>query len=80
MRHEVYQYISSQPDLKNYLRINPIWYRKLSRNPYDIQTLETEANHFYGRTFPQRMDKLQNSIQLASMLIQMFPLSGLNQR
>lgn len=78
MRLEVYQYISSQPDLKRYLRMHPIWYRRLSRNPFQIQMLEEEANHFYGRTFPQRMEKLQNGIQLASMLIQMFPLNRFN--
>jgi len=79
MRIEVYQYISSRPDLKNYIRMNPIWYRRLSRNPYQISMLEEEANHFYGRTFPQRMEKLQNSIQIASVLMQMLPISGLNQ-
>lgn len=80
MRLEIYQYILAQPDLKKYIRMNPIWYRQLSRNPYQIQKLEVEANHFYGRTFPQRMEKLQNSLQLASMLMQMFPLSGFSQR
>lgn len=76
MRAELYAYVSSQRDLKKFIRMNPIWYRKLSRNPYAIYELEEQANEFYGRTFPQRLEKLQNSLQLAAMLMQMFPMTN----
>lgn len=71
MRGEVYQYIRSQPDLHKFLRSHPNWYRRLSRNPYDIPKMEQEAKLFYGKTFPQRMEKIENNMNLAMMMIEM---------
>lgn len=65
-----YQYLQKQPDLANFVRYNPIWYRYLSRDPQRVYELVDEAKSFYGKTFPQRLEKLNNQVQMVNMLIQ----------
>lgn len=72
MRRDVLEYIERQKDLKQFLRDQPIWYRKLSRNPYDLQSLEIESLRYNKKTIPDKVDKFSNSVQMASMMYQMF--------
>ncbi|PAV29891.1 hypothetical protein CIL05_08410 [Virgibacillus profundi] len=65
-----YNYLSENPHLARFVRYNPIWYRYLSRDPHRIYELEKEAKRFYGKTFPQRVEKLNNQVQMVGMLIQ----------
>lgn len=76
MRVEVYQMIKNKPELHHFLRLHPSWYRKLSRNPHAIYDMEREARLFYGRTFPQRMDRLQENVSLAMAMIEMMGQFG----
>lgn len=71
MRGEVYQYIRSKPELHQFLRYHPRWYRTLSRNPNAVHDMEREAKLFYGKTFPQRMDRLQQNMGLAMAMFEM---------
>ncbi|ADU30878.1 YlbE-like family protein [Evansella cellulosilytica] len=71
MRTEVYEYILQQPELHQFLRYHPAWYRKLSREPGAIYEMEKDAKVFYGKTFPQRMDKLQSNMNMAMMMLEM---------
>jgi heme oxygenase len=71
MQPNVYHFLQSRPDLIRFVRLNPIWYRNLTRDPNRIDELEKEARYFYGRTVPQRIEKVSNQIQMISMLIQM---------
>lgn len=75
MRNDINMVLRSQPEIKQFIRQHPYWYRKLSRDPYQLQQLQVEVNQFYGRTFPQRMEKIQNNLQLAMMLIQMLQMN-----
>jgi hypothetical protein len=72
MRRDVQEYIESQKDLKQFIREQPIWYRKLSRNPYDLQALEIESLNYYKKTIPDQVNKFSNSVQMASMMYHMF--------
>jgi len=72
MRRDVLEYLESQKDLKQFLREQPYWYRKLSRNPYDINKLEVASLHYYKRTIPHRVEKLSQGVQMASMMYSMF--------
>lgn len=75
MRLEVQQYLyEQQPELRQFIRQHPNWYRKLSRDPSQISLLEKEANQFYGRTFPQRVEKMQESLGLIMMVMEMLKL------
>ncbi|MDQ1146831.1 MAG: YlbE-like family protein [Bacillus sp. (in: firmicutes)] len=72
MRKEVLDYLEGQKDLKQFVREQPYWYRKLSRNPYDLQSLEIASLHYYKKTIPHQVEKFSNSVQMASMMYSMF--------
>lgn len=72
MRRDVLDYLESQKDLKQFVREQPYWYRKLSRNPYDLQSLEIASLHYYKKTIPHQVEKFSNSVQMASMMYSMF--------
>lgn len=64
-------YLEEKKELKQFVREQPLWYRKLSRNPYDLQSLEIASMHYYKRTLPDHVDKFSNSVQMASMMFHM---------
>ncbi|MEW9050346.1 MAG: YlbE-like family protein [Neobacillus sp.] len=72
MRKDVLDYLNRQKELKKFIREQPIWYRKLSRNPYDLQKLEIESLHYYKKTIPHQIEKFSNNVQMASMMYYMF--------
>ncbi len=74
MRRDVYHYLKANEELRAYVRRHPIWYRKLSRRPSLLYQLEREADYFYGRTLPQRVEQLQNHLHLALMFIEMMKI------
>jgi len=71
MNIEVYNYLKANPELLMFVRYNPIWYRYLSRDPQEVFRIEKEARMFYGKTFSQRLEKLNENIHLTAMLIEM---------
>ena len=71
MRADIYQYIRSKPELHRFLRYQPYWYRKLGRNPGLLSEMEKEAKVYFGKTFPQRMDRLQDNMNMAMMMLEM---------
>jgi len=68
--HNVKQYLDANPRLAAFVRYNPIWYRYLSRSPEKLNEMEKEAKVFYGKTFPQQVQNLNNKIQMVNMLAQ----------
>lgn len=60
--------LREEPELIRYVRLHPEWYRQLSRNPDQFPQLEKEAKHFYGRTFPQRVEKIGSQLQMLRLL------------
>ncbi|RHW36526.1 hypothetical protein D1B31_17585 [Neobacillus notoginsengisoli] len=72
MRTEVMDYIIGRKDLKQFIREQPVWYRKLSRNPHGLQDFETASLYYFERTIPHRVAKFSNGVQMASMMFQMF--------
>ncbi|WP_458414012.1 YlbE-like family protein [Schinkia sp. CFF1] len=71
MRREIQNYLATRHDLRLFIRENPVWYRILCRNPEKLFEIEQEAKIFYGKTFPQKIDRLQQQIQLANLLVGM---------
>lgn len=71
MRQEVQLYLSQRPDVKQFVRNNPQWYRYLSRNPQSIPELEEQVKYYYGKTFPQKLDRFQANLNMAMMLFNM---------
>lgn len=76
MRHEVQLFLSSRPDLARFVREKPIWYRLLSRSPEKMYQIEQEARIFYGQTFSQRIDRIQQQVQLVQILMNMMYAMG----
>lgn len=76
MRKDIMDYIRADKELSRFLREQPMWYRKLSRNPNDLQLFEVSALHYYKRTIPDRVEKLSNGVQMATMMLSMF--QGMN--
>ncbi len=54
-----------------YLRKEPIWYRLLSRNPYDFDKFERASLHYYKKTFPHQVERVNDGVLLASALLSM---------
>lgn len=69
MRREIQNYLGTRPDLTRFVRENPNWYRLLTRNPEKIYEIEQQSRIFYGKTFPQKIDRIQQKVQLAQMLM-----------
>lgn len=74
MREEIRRKLIEQPELKEFLRYHPQWYRSLSRQPEKLGEMEKEANYFYGKTFPQRVEKMQNNVSMVMMLMEMIKM------
>lgn len=68
MRQEVQLYLSQRPEMKQFVRNNPLWYRYLSRNPQSILQLEEQVKYYFGKTFPQKIDRFQSNLNMAMML------------
>jgi len=74
----VYEQIQGNEDLQNFLRQQPMWYKRLSRNPQDLAVFETEAKYFFKKSIPDRVLQLSNSVQMASMMVSMFQSMSMN--
>jgi hypothetical protein len=72
MRKEVAEYLKQQKDLRQFVREQPQWFRKLSRNPNKLQSLEIASLHYYKKTIPHQVEKFSNGVQMASMMMSMF--------
>ena len=72
MRKDVLYFLQSDEEYIKFIRQQPKWYRKLSRNPELVEDFRLASLEFFGKTIPQRVDKLQNQVQMASFMIDMF--------
>ncbi len=72
MRKDVLDFLQSDEEYIKFIRQQPKWYRKLTRNPELIEDFRLASLEFFGKTIPQRVDKLQNQVQMASFMIDMF--------
>jgi len=78
MRKDVFMYLEQQKELMAFLREQPVWYRKLTRDPSKLQIMEIEALHYYKKTIPHQVAKFSNGVQMASMMISMFQAMNAN--
>lgn len=72
MRKNVLDFLQSDEEYIKFIRQQPKWYRKLTRNPELVEEFRLASLEFFGKTIPQRVDKLQNQVQMASFMIDMF--------
>lgn len=72
LRYDIIDYIYENEDYKMFLREHPLWYRKLTRDPYDTEPFELAALQFFKKTLPDRVEKLNNQLGFASFMMDMF--------
>lgn len=71
MQPGVYQYLESREDLLKFMRMNPKWYRKITRDPSVLSQMEQESKYYFGKTTTQRIERFNNQLQMVQMLMQM---------
>ncbi|WP_456271653.1 YlbE-like family protein [Bacillus sp. AK031] len=72
MRKEVVDYIHSKQDLKNFIRVQPAWYRILAKNPHHLDKFEAASINHHEKTVHHQVQKFSNGVNMASMMMQMF--------
>ncbi|MFP3723802.1 YlbE-like family protein [Priestia filamentosa] len=72
MRQEVYEYIQAKDKLRDFIRQQPMWYRKLTRNPHVLNDFELASLNYYKQTIPHKVEKFYNSVEMANMMLAMF--------
>lgn len=71
MQPGLYQYLEGREDLIKFMRMNPEWYRKLTREPGLLPSMEQETKIYFGQTVSQKMERVNNQIHMVQMLMQM---------
>ena len=71
MRQDIYGWISTNEDYLKFLRLQPMWYRRLTRNPHEAEKMGTEAIYHFEKSIPHRVGKLSNGVQIANMMLGM---------
>ena len=71
MRNEILTYIKSKNDLHKFIREEPAWYQKLSRNPWVLKEFENAALKHYKKTIPDRVEQVSTGMQMAAMMFSM---------
>lgn len=69
MKMSVFYQLQSQPELIQFVRYNPKWYRYLMRDPEKVRDLPKEAKKFYGKTLSQRLEKFSDQVRMVDMMI-----------
>ncbi|WP_001200987.1 YlbE-like family protein [Bacillus cereus] len=72
MRAEIMEFIKADEDLSRYIREQPYWYRKLTRNLEEKEAFELAAMQHFKKTIPDKVEKFQNQLAVASIMIDMF--------
>ncbi|MCP8970270.1 YlbE-like family protein [Ectobacillus ponti] len=72
MRRELMEFVQSKEDLQRFIREQPHWYRKLSRDPSGREDFELAALQYYRKTIPDQVNKFQNQLSMAAIMLEMF--------
>ena len=69
MFYEVKDKLDKDPRFKKYLRENSNWYKYLNRNSSYIKSFEQEMRQRYKLTTKDKVDKLVDSLDTVSQLL-----------
>jgi heme oxygenase len=72
MRIEILEILRTNEEYRKYIREQPYWYRKLSRNPSSISEFDLSSKEYFKRTIPHKVASFSQQLQMASMMINMF--------
>lgn len=68
MNEYVKSRLKDNEKLRMYLRDNSYWYKILSRDPNKIIDMENEMKDKYGLRFKDKIEKVNNIIEIINML------------
>jgi hypothetical protein len=72
MRQDIFETIEKDRDLKQFIRLQPQWYRNLMRSPHQLEKMQTEATYHFKKSIPHRISSLSDGVQMASMMLHMY--------
>jgi hypothetical protein len=72
MRNEIVTVIRSNEEYKKFIRAQPYWYRKLTRDPSSINQFDLSSKEYFKQTIPHKVANFSQQLQMASMMINMF--------
>ena len=68
MRQELMQMIAANSDYHQFIQENPSWYRRLTRNPTDMDIFDRSVKQYFKKTIPDQVGKWTHNVQVASMM------------
>ncbi|KYD14341.1 MAG: hypothetical protein C6P37_05465 [Caldibacillus debilis] len=72
MRQTLMSIIRSDERLHLFIRRNPSWYRRLSRDPLEFENFKREAGRFSRMSWPEKIFQFSNGLQMAQMMFALF--------
>lgn len=75
MRQDIMRYIEKDAEMLRYIRMRPHWYRKLGRNPNELENFQLECKQFFNKTIPDRVNQLSTGVQMAQIMMSLFKSS-----
>lgn len=72
MRSDMLTYIRSNKDYVQFIHEQPVWYRTLSRRPDLLEQFEIASINHLQKTIPHLVQKFENNVQMANMMMNMF--------
>ena len=71
MRPELIAFLDEHPDYRMFLRMNPVWYTRLSRDPAAIQKMKSDVDDFYGRSLTKKIEKFGQQLNMINMMMEL---------
>ncbi|MGL4523118.1 MAG: YlbE-like family protein [Bacilli bacterium] len=71
MRQDLWAVLSEKEEWVQYIRVEPKWYRLLSRNPEKFEQFEIDALAHHKKTITDHVDKVKSGVQFASFMVDM---------
>lgn len=77
MRREIVEALDTNPDLKQFIRIHPIWYRDLARRPDRLGEMQKEADDFFGKSWSKKLERLGHGLSMINMMLELMNMKDL---
>ena len=63
--------IVNQPEQRDYIRMYPLWYKELNRNPERYEEFVNEIKTLKKQATPSRLQKFEQQLTLAQFMLKM---------
>lgn len=57
---------------RDYIRMNPFWYKELNRNPNKYEDFTNEIETLKKQMQPSRLQQFENQLAFAQLMLKMF--------